>query len=297
MDANTKRLQDLIAKLFIARTDVKAYQAGPGRFHGQYFTHTVGPRENPTYLPWDRNALIAHIAGQTTYGHYLLNTDNTCKLFAFDIDIKKLDETNVENSAWLPSLPMPTLDAEGWNSERSWDAWLQSFTWRDGRLAWQDRRDPARDYIKGAMRSLAATLERVIIEELQIPTAIAYTGSKGLHVYGFTGSMPAAEVREAAMLVIEALPIVPTRGKMIYEWDSPLERAHEDHKIFTIEVFPKQDEISASGGFGNLMRLPLGKNQKSNDPTFFVKTIDTPLGSLLPTPAEPLLESILEKMK
>lgn len=284
MDARTASLEDLIAKLFIARPDVKAYQAGPGPYVGQYFTHITGTRENPTYLPWSRKAIQEHLAGQLTYGHYLLSKDNQAKLFAFDLDLSK--EAN------LPSWPMPSQDSESMMTD-----WLSSFSERDGRAAWLDRSDPARDYMKYCMRSLAHVIQRQIEDELKIPTAVAYTGCKGLHVYGFTGLMPAAEVREAAMLVIEALPIKPVRGKMIYQWDGGPQEAFPEHENFTIEVFPKQDTIGESG-FGNLMRLPLGRNQKSKDPTFFVQTDlgSAPLGQLVPVDATETLRSVLERL-
>ena len=280
MDVSSATLEDLIARLFIARTDVKAYQAGPGPYLGQYFTHTQGSRENPTYLPWTRAAIQEHLAGTATYGHYLLSQENKCKLFAFDIDINK--------ECMLPTLPMPDWQAV----EETVRWWEDSFKVQDGRAAWLNRAHPARDYIKLAMRSLAHVLERVIQDKLKVPTLVTYTGAKGLHVYGFTGLLPAKFVREAAMMVIESLPIVPVRGKMIYAWDStqrPEEEPFKDHEIFTIEVFPKQDEISNEGGFGNLMRLPLGRNQKSTDPTFIVDTAIsyegtvTSLGMLKPT--------------
>ena len=282
MDARTAPLEDLIAKLFIARPDVKAYQAGPGPYVGQYFTHIQGSRENPTYLPWGRSAIQEHLAGTATYGHYLLSKDSQAKLFAFDIDIDK--------EASLPTIPIPDFQEEGDPTE-----WLNSFQMRDARAAWLNRADPARDFLKTSMRSLAHVIQRVVEDELQVPTAIAYTGAKGLHVYGFTGLMPAKEVREAAMLAIESLPIEATRGKMMYKWNRQNQEGFAEHEIFTIEVFPKQDELSNEGGFGNLMRLPLGKNQKSNDPTFFIDT-ECALGTLRPVDATETLRSVLERI-
>jgi hypothetical protein len=283
MDARTLSLEDLIAKLFIARPDVKAYQAGPGRYVGQYFTHIQpGTRNNPVYLPWTRAAINEHLTGSQTFGHYLLSKDSKTKLFAFDIDLDQVAE--------LPTIPMPIFKESG-----DPDEWLNSFQMNaDARAAWLDRSHPARDFIKTSMRSLAHVIQRVIEDELKLPTAVAYTGAKGLHVYGFTGLMPAKEVREAAMLVIEALPIEAVRGKMMYKWNRQNQEGFAEHEIFTIEVFPKQDELSGEGGFGNLMRLPLGKNQKSNDPTFFVDTENATLGTLRPIDATEKLRSVLE---
>ena len=89
-------------------------------------------------------------------------------------------------------------------------------------------------------------------------------------MYGFTGTLPAEEVREAAMLVLDMLDeFEPVRGKNFYEHknDDPI---HGFKTNFSIEVFPKQTSIDG-GGYGNLMRLPLGKNWKNpKDPTFFL---------------------------
>jgi hypothetical protein len=281
MDASSFALEDLLAKLFIARPDVKAYQAGPGKYQGQYFTHVEGTRENPTYIPWTRKAIQQHLAGEATYGHYLLSKESNAKLFAFDIDLQQI--------ARLPHLPVPI------NEEDMID-WESSFCETAPREAWKDRRHPARDYMKFAMRTFAHKLQREI-DDLGIPSAVAYTGSKGVHVYGFTGLMPAKEVRAAAMICINNLPIKPVRGNMIYEWeeiDTDQVHHHEECEIFTVEVFPKQDEISEEG-FGNLMRLPLGKNQKSNDPTFFVDT-NAPMGTLAPTDPHALLSDVLRRL-
>lgn len=284
MDASTATLEDLIAKLFIARPDVKAHQAGPGPHVGQYFTHIQpGTRNNPVYIPWNRASIQQHIAGQATYGHYLLSKDSKAKLFAFDIDIDK--------EAMLPTMPIPAFQEDGDPTE-----WLNSFQMRNAREAWLNRADPARDFMKTSMRSLAHVIQRVIEDELGVPTAVAYTGAKGLHVYGFTGLMPAKEVREAAMLVIEALPIVATRGKMMYKWNRQNQEGFAEHELFSIEVFPKQDELSNEDGFGNLMRLPLGRNQKSKDPTFFVDTDNVMFGVMQPIDATAKLRSVLERL-
>ena len=72
----SKELENLIAKKFISRKDVKAVQTSDGNYR-------------PINTPWARNDLADHLAGTTTYGHYLLGQDDTCKLIAFDVDIEQ----------------------------------------------------------------------------------------------------------------------------------------------------------------------------------------------------------------
>jgi hypothetical protein len=257
MDATQASLEDLIAKLFIARPDVKAEQQ-PG---GEYFTHAwFDPgdraRKNPHYIPWSRKELSAHLAGSATYGHYLLNPDNNCKLFAFDLDL--------DDHGHLPTLDMLKVqddaDAQDWHA---------SFEMSNPRAAWRDRAHPARAYIKSEFMAAATRLSREIAK-LGLPTLTAYSGNKGIHVYGFTGIMEAKLVREAAFLVLNALGCEAIKGDIFFKFPS---RMNEPNDLMTIEVFPKQDELD-DGRFGNLMRLPLGKNTKSPDPTFFMDTFD-----------------------
>jgi hypothetical protein len=111
--------------------------------------------------------------------------------------------------------------------------------------------------------------------------------------------MQADYVRAAANIVIDALPLVANRGHNFYKWDEVDDnqvRHHTEHEIFTIEVFPKQTQIN-SDGFGNLMRLPLGRNLKSEDPTFFVDMdSNAPLSELRPADPVKVLTDVLAKM-
>jgi hypothetical protein len=131
------------------------------------------------------------------------------------------------------------------------------------------------------------------ISDLKVPSAVAYTGNKGIHVYGFTGKMPANEVREAANLVLSELMIRPIRGNAFFAFEPD---ATEGADLFTIELFPKQDTVKKTSGFGNLMRLPLGKNLKNaGDPTFFVDT-EAPMGVLQPTDPVAVLNNVKEEL-
>lgn len=282
-DSSVVPLEHLISKLFIARPDVRAVQSPDGAYRPDVVSWNQQPVQ---YRPWDLQGIQAHLAGQQTYGHYLLGTNNECKFFAFDIDLDKpVPEKGI-------TYRLPTLDLPVYNGDEPDDqAWADSFQECNPREVWLDRSSPARSYIKYAMRHLAAYLQSGIERMLEIPTAIAYTGAKGLHVYGFTGLMPANEVRAAMNLVLGDLQGGYVRGDAF--WKST---RSTDHNFMTVECFPKQDHIDPNSGFGNLMRLPLGRNLKSPDPTFFLDTEMTALGTMVPADPHKVLSGVLENL-
>lgn len=236
----TDEIATLLAQKFISRRDAKAIQMS----NGDYRLHTAdGKREGPR-LGWKMGDIRAHISGERTYGHYILGTDDQCKLFAFDIDLEK--------TGFVPVGPE-------WTDFRSIE---------DLRGEWLNRRSPYRSWLKYQFRNLGERLARGIHRELEIPTTVAYSGGKGVHVYGFTGLMAAADVREGANIVLEALgEFELAKGQHFYKHsDTDPESGFPN---LSIEVFPKQQSLDGKD-LGNLMRLPLGKNMKSTDPTFFL---------------------------
>lgn len=271
---NKNQIANLLAKRFIARKDVKAVQRVLVNGDCIYTPHCRGKAEDRDYIGWDRDALLAHMDGRASYGHYLLNEDNQCKLFAFDIDLEKTDPKR-EWVGWYPvDFPNTVSEDDPWS--------CQKFNPRE---AWKDRGHPSRAWQKTQLRSLAGRLAAAIHNELEIPVAAYYSGNKGVHVYGFTGLMDAAHVREGARLVLESMNCWELlRGNNFY--------AHTDRDPVTgypnvsIEIFPKQDTMTDKSGLGNLMRVPLGKNLKNpKDPTFFLD-LRSPLGELRPVDAE-----------
>jgi hypothetical protein len=110
-----------------------------------------------------------------------------------------------------------------------------------------------------------------IHSELGIPVACSYTGNKGIHVYGFTGHVPAAAARGAAEMVLRSFGSFEPKGSndSVYWLDTNLD-PQDGYSNYTIEVFPKQDEVG-QGGYGNLLRAPMGRNLKNpSDPCFFI---------------------------
>lgn len=266
----SNELVDLIAKKFIARRDVKAIQNSQGYYspvvHGK-----TAERE-----PWTRQDIIDHLEGKKTFGHYLLDEDSMCKLFAFDIDLEKNKEDEHGNVIWTGKYPHPFA----FDSSNKFTGEIVDFNPRE---AWRDRAHPSRAWTKYQLKLVASKLLRAVYS-LGIPGAVAYTGAKGLHVYGFTGLMPAADAREGAEIALDTLSdfaggLTPVRGKSFFKFknDDPI----DGFPNLSIEVFPKQVSLDGKD-LGNLMRLPLGRNRKTADPTFFVDFATTPLTDLSP---------------
>ncbi len=241
MTEDVAQLSNLLASKFIARPEPRAMQRATGEWtpqRGEKFT---------------RSALVDHLTKVRTYGHYMMNTDDKVKLFAFDLDLNKTGR-----------LPTKQGVTGQW----------QNFVPSSPRDFWMARtKGPARDMLKYQMKLLAHELARVIQAELDIPTAVAYSGSKGLHVYGFTGLISGSLAREGALAVLEATKRWELiRGKNFCGTVQRNEVMSPDQTFeqFELEVYPKQETLQDKD-LGNLMRLPLGTNLKSpKDPAFFV---------------------------
>lgn len=258
MDQTTRdAIANAFASKFIARTDAKAEQQKDGKWH----VHTTdGKRESPR-IGWRREDLNAHLEGKRTFGHYLLSTENKCKLFAFDVDLEKAGR--------LPSVP---IEASGELGGDGYDASFQDVN--DLRAAWLDRANPARDFMKLQFKEIAHKLLVATSKDLGLPCAAAYSGGKGIHVYAFTGLIDAGEAREGLQIVLDTVgDFEPIRGENFVR--------HKDYPNLSIELFPKQNSLEGKD-LGNLMRLPLGKNLKApQEPAFFIDMIG-PFGQMQP---------------
>lgn len=266
-DTSLIDLSNMLSKRFIARPDVKAVQYSDG----SWSPHTTTGKRDGERIPWRRTDLERHLTRSQTFGHYLLNQNNECKLFAFDIDLEK----NVP-----PDKPHPF---QGYWPEFSPDNESVVLHEFDAREAWLDRKHPSRSWQKYQLKVMSAKLMAVIHEELELPCAAAYSGGKGVHVYAFTGLISAEEAREGAQIVLDSIgEFTATRGTNFFKWkdDNPV----SGFPNLSIEVFPKQNSLDGKD-LGNLMRLPLGRNMKSSDPTFFID-YRTPMAEM--KPAEPM---------
>lgn len=264
-----KELVDLLARKFIARRNIKARQLSDG----QYVTHTTPPLnwidpETPEYIPWTRPEIEAHISGEATYGHYVLDADDTCKLICFDVDL--------EQDGFLPQVACP-LEYPYCDIEE----WTQSLAPGNPRECWLDRAHPSRAWTKYQMRAIAGRLARGARESMDLRVAVAYSGSKGVHVYCFFPERVSGKyARDGAILLLESLG-----DWELHRGQSTFKHTNKDpftgFPNFTVEVYPKQVSLEGKH-LGNLLRLPLGVNLKARkQPTFFVD-LRTPFTELVP---------------
>lgn len=263
----------LIADRFIQRTDVKAVQLKfPDK---EIYTpdREIKPERLGPYAPlgFRGRHILQHLNGEATYGHYMLDSDSMCKMFAFDIDLEV-------NSDTFTGYYMPHAEWQEGVSEEAWEQQCAPVAFNP-RQAWLERDPASRPWTKMQMGILARRFVNAIQKETGLPCAAAYSGSKGIHVYGFTGPMPAEQVRAAAVYVIESTGDWRlAKGHSIYK--HKVQDPDLGYPNFSVEVYPKQGSLDGKD-LGNLMRLPLGRNLKSEDPCFFLD-LNTPAGVMAP---------------
>lgn len=236
----------LFAKMFISRSDVKAYQRPDGSWY-------------PDRTPINMQDMLAHLSGARTMGHYLIGPNDTCKFMAFDID---LEEAKPEHQIYWP---MPG-DWEYPQEKIGWTSWYPG----DPRGTWMNTEKLApleARFLVFQMRSAAHMLARSAEDLLGLRTAVAYSGSKGLHVYAFFDEpVPAALAREMAELTVDAAGgFAILRGKNFFKKQPKDDDPVTDMQQLSVEIYPKQDSLADKDKkLGNLLRLPLGRNLKGN---------------------------------
>lgn len=90
--------------------------------------------------------------------------------------------------------------------------------------------------------------------EKKLPCLSEFTGGKGFHFwFFFSDPVPAGAARRALQGLVRHLAA--------------------DLTCFTLEVFPKQDQL-AGKGLGNLVKLPLGIHRVTGKPSYFLHITD-----------------------
>lgn len=227
---------------FIERRDVKAIQSENGSWFPVKCAACRSSDVQCLHKPMNLQDFKDHLSGQRTLGYYLVNpTTQTCKLIALDLDVRKPNKEQdyvPHNTLGNPTNPREDILKDGTVE--------QANLYRD-------------------LLILAEGFARRMNEVLGIPVAIAYSGGKGMHVYGFTGSIPANAAVDLVQNFMKSWSVFsPTKGENFWR-----------HDLFfqdiDIETFPKQSSVDKAG-YGNLMGLPLGVNRKTGRAKYFVTT-------------------------
>lgn len=242
MTPDEQAIVDLIAKRFIARPDVMAVQTATGYF--------------PRPERFKRGVIAAHVTGERSFGHYLLDTDSTCKLFAFDLDLRKGGK----------ACPVD-LDERG-NPTIHWDRARDC----NPREEWLNPDSDLKLHLAMQLRGLAEAIAWRARRTYGFDVIVSYSGGKGMHVYVLCGRRPAAQARGMSLALLESWSYGDTgsplfervRGDVFWRHTDPLA-----YNCVDVELFPKQDELEG-GDYGNLMRLPLGIHAKTRNKAFFV---------------------------
>lgn len=237
------RLSDLVDMVrllgtrFVQRRDVKAVQGEHGK--GWY----------PRREPFTMQDFEDHFTGKQTFGHYLVDEEGNCKLFAFDLDLVKHGRECPGAGCQGCTVPVDGDDGETYNV-------IPREVWQQGTVVDTD--------LTFQLRCLAEGLAYRIWRTLGIHTAIAASGHKGVHVYGFTGTMPAESVRQLAVEFLNSWGGVfePFKGNVFW-------RHNHAYLPVEIEVFPKQGNLEGKD-LGNLMALPLGYHRRTGRFKHFV---------------------------
>lgn len=243
----------MIGQRFVSRKDVKAEQAADGAWHPV----RVDSRDTSSAtVPFAMQDFTDHLEGRKTYGHYVVGIDGTAKFWCMDLDLDKegfylgdMDPgADPDDIATIVGFANKCNPRDIWAAEEPADAFA---------------------YYTRTLRCLAEGLaQRAVRLGTCDHVAISNSGGKGLHVYGFmTKPTPADVVREMAVEVLtDVSKTLFGRIKGDNFWKANTAGAYSN---VTIEVFPKQDSVS-NGGFGNLLRLPLGINRKTGKRGYFV---------------------------
>jgi hypothetical protein len=283
-------LAGLLSRTFIARRDVKAIQTD----NGGYMPVTIDGKPDSERVPWKMGDLRNHVLGRQTFGHYLLSSTNTCKVFCYDLDLEKEikePDGDKRQPRWTIINPVTGDEMERtgnpreiWNPTHLWAwcgrckrGWYMDYEeskcrceefepHEDDQLG--DGLQPDTLALTALLQETAFKLAAQVKKVLEIPVAVAYSGNKGVHVYGLVGEESSQDIRAAADIVIESFEgdYQSSRGTNFFRSVDPL------YDPISIEVFPKQSALDGKD-LGNLLRLPLGVNRKARyqDHGYFLK--------------------------
>lgn len=260
-----KELATLLHRRFFQRRDAFA-EYGPTYGHPEGCWH-------PVERPIKGSDLLAHLEGERFLGTYLVDADSQVRFFTLDIDF------NPEGTAYrvdFPTIERKIMTDPSAHDDELAELWPNEPDEISPRDEWLNVTSPYRPWLAFQVRCLAAGFAYRLKREYQLDTAVTYSGGKGMHVHCFCGERSARDARYMANKMLGSWKNYETMEPKFFPVNGFAWRDSTDHySNFTIEVFPKQDEIAARG-FGNLVRLPLGVHPKTKQRSHFINLDSIP---------------------
>lgn len=248
-----------LGTLLIARRDAKAVEKGDAWMPDRERVPRGQDPNSGALIPYKMGDFKRHLLEHRCLGTYLLDPDNKVKFMAFDIDL-----SFKEDSIWLK-----VHDPDEFHDEASLDLDVHH-----GNLeaAMHVKGEPAYRWARTLIWTQVVAICDIVKSQTGLPVLPVVTGG-GAHVLVPFGELiPAADARSLARTVMEQTGFEPFRGDAF--WRNP----SNPNSGIEVEVFPKQDRLPDKGGFGNLIRLPLGWHSGANIRTYFLK-LDSPASS------------------
>lgn len=247
-----KVLCQLLRDRFFQRTEVLAVHSATDP--------TRAPHWHPEERPLRGRDLLRHLRGEQALGTYLLDRSYNCRFYTFDLDLEKTGHAYVGDVDALEAMMRRPV-----GSPVELD-----YVECNPREVWTDLNSPLRPWIAMTMRMLAEGIARRIRRTQNLPVGVVASGGKGMHIHVFCGERPAGIARAMANGALSSW-VDDSKGHELFQQLSSFKWKHtlECYENILIEVFPKQDTIG-NDGFGNLVRLPLGRHPTSGRPSYFV---------------------------
>lgn len=258
-DAITKETANKLAKLFIARRDVKAIQRG----EWMCVKKPLETADFKTHL-FEKSGCL---------GVYLLDKNSRVKFVAFDIDLTGSGPYFIIND-------MPETDEQYDAMAQRYEQMAAGEMDLDYRVGpWEATlHDPENEgyrWVRSHLRVLIESLCDKVESQLDLPAVPVITGG-GAHVLvPFGQKVEASDARAAAHGVMEDFFGFQRSSENFYTNAPDLNNKDEKHKpigeTITIEVFPKQDKLPSPDSFGNLIRLPFGWHDEAKIRTYVMR--------------------------
>ena len=242
--AMVREAATLMGDLFIHRRDRKAIYRPDTRTGVWHWTAIEGP--------FTIGDFFRHLMKQYCLGAYFLDPTNTVKLLAYDLDLSKSAKYFLIHDLEK----IEELEAQ----EYEFDLDLQE----PGDLEYALHREfhPAHRWARMMLLECIRKIDRAVRGELGMQTLTVITGG-GAHVLvPLPEPVRADWTRDAGLGALDTINDIKVLNRTF--------AAYGPYDEISIEIFPKQDSLSDSSGFGNLIRLPFGWHHEAEIRTYSI---------------------------